>query len=115
MVGDVWGNSWGSSWGSSWAQAQEPAPPVIVQTNQSGVRRARFLRRRLPWEIEDEPEQVVTVTEKKPKRIRLPKEVVRTVKESIPVQAVEIPRLLVSIPDIPVVYDDDDDDLLLMI
>ncbi len=83
-----------------------------------GVRQARYLRRapKLPWDVEEEA-PVVTVTENpRRKRIKLPREVIETVQDAIPVQAyVEIPLPQVIIPDVPVQRTDDDDDLLLMI
>lgn len=97
-----------------------PEPPPVVTQIDGGVRRSRFLRRgpRLPWEHEDEPAQVVRVEDRpKRRRIKLPKEVIETVQDAMPVQAyVEMPLPRVVIPDVPVVFDDDDDDdLLLMI
>ena len=120
MAYDAWGGSWGGSWALTWTGEHTVVPPVIVSRGTpDGIRRARFLRRgpRLPLEEEDEPAQAaVTVREVRRKRIRLPKEVIETVEDAIPVQAyveVKMPRIIV--PDIPVDFDDDDDDLLMMI
>ena len=81
-------------------------PAVVADTTtQSGVRRARFLRRgpKLPWE-EEIPDEVVTVTEipSKRKRIKLPKEVIDTIKDSVPIEAANarLPDLEINIPSV---------------
>jgi hypothetical protein len=119
MAYDAWGGSWGSSWALTWTGEHTSAPPpVVTTTTPGGVRRARFLRRapKLPWDIEEDAPQVRVIDPPKRKRIKLPKEVIETVADAIPVEAyveVKMPRII--LPDIPVDFDDDDDDLLMMI
>lgn len=100
--------------------------PVVVETAAptAGVRRARFLRRapKLPWEIEDEPEQQVTVSPPRRKRIPLPAvQAMRSaVGDAIPIQTVkEIAAPVISIPDVGraavTIADEDEDDWLWLI
>jgi hypothetical protein len=97
------------------------APVVTTTTTPGGVRRHRFLRRapKLPWEQEEQAEQIVIAPTKR-KRIPMPAiEAMRTATGgAIPIQTVkEIAAPSIAIPDVgkAVLDDDEDEDWLWMI